>query len=120
MDHILRVSLILALGAIFMGFGFYVWLRSYLHSDDFRLFISNVTSDVIRSDAQFEPLDWQGMRVRTVGFNAEGSGVVRRLDAREVEADMSLSELVHGAWLIRDLRWQSCRWQSIYEKSKMS
>ena len=57
MDHILRVSLILALGAIFMGFGFYVWLRSYLHSDDFRLFISNVTSDVIRSDAQFEPLD---------------------------------------------------------------
>ncbi len=104
MDHILRVSLILALGAIFMGFGFYVWLRSYLHSDDFRLFISNVTSDVIRSDAQFEPLDWQGMRVRTVGFNAEGSGVVRRLDAREVEADMSLSELVHGAWLIRDLR----------------
>lgn len=104
MDHILRISVILALSAIFMGFGLYVWLRAYLHSDEFRIFISNVTSDVIRADAQFEPLDWQGMRVRTVGFNAVGSGVVCRLDAREVEADMSLSELVHGAWLIRDLR----------------
>ena len=104
MDHILRVSLILALGAIFMGFGFYIWLRSYLHSDDFRLFISEAMSDVISADVQFEPLNWQGMRVRTVAFNAQGSGIVRRLDAREVEADMSLSELVHGAWLIRDLR----------------
>ena len=104
MDHILRISLILALSAIFLGFGCYVWIRSYLHSDDFRLFISEVTSDVISADAEFEPLNWQGMRVRTIGFNAEGSGIVRRLDAREVEADISLSELVHGAWLIRDLR----------------
>ena len=104
MDHILRVSLILALGAIFMGFGFYIWLRSYLHSDDFRLFISKAMSDVISADVQFEPLNWQGMRVRTVAFNAQGSGIVRRLDAREVEANMSFSELLHGAWLIRDLR----------------
>ena len=101
---ILRISVILGLSAIILGFGCYVWIRSYLHSDDFRLFISEETSNVISADAQFEPLNWQGMRVRTIGFNAEGSGIVRRLDAREVEADISLSELVHGAWLIRDLR----------------
>ena len=104
MDHILRISLILTLSAIFVGFGFYIWIRSYLHSDDFRLFISEVTSAVIGADAQFKPLDWQGTRVRTIAVNADGGGIVRRLDAREVEADMSLSELVHGAWLVRDLR----------------
>ena len=94
MDHILRISLILTLSAIFVGFGFYIWIRSYLRSDDFRLFISEVTSAVIGADAQFKPLDWQGTRVRTIAVNAEGGGIVRRLDAREVEADMSLSELV--------------------------
>lgn len=99
----MRFVVVLGLLVIFAGFGGYVWLRSYLHSEEFRNFIAKHSGDAMDAHAQLEPLYWQGMRASTQAFQAEGDGFVRAVEARGIEAGVSVSEISRGVWLINDL-----------------
>lgn len=85
------------------GFGVYAWLKSYLHSDDFRLFVGDAVSEVMGADAQFELFEWQGMHAKTAGFSAKNGGVVRRVTANDVQGNVSLAGASRGVWEIPDV-----------------
>ena len=99
-----RIIAILVLTVILAGFGLYSWLKSYLHSDDFRVFISETVGSVMGADAQFELFEWQGMHARTAGFSASNGGVITQMRADGVQASVGLSGVRRGVWEISDVR----------------
>jgi len=101
---VLRTLSILVVVVILAGFGLYSWLKSYLHSDDFRVFMSETVGDVMGADAQFELFEWQGMRARTAGVSLENGGVVREMRADGVQASISLAGVRRGVWEVSDVR----------------
>lgn len=100
----LRTLSILVVCVILAGFGVYSWLKSYLHSDDFRVFISDAVGDALGADAQFELFEWQGMNARTSGFVSENGDVVRRIKADGVRARLGLGGVRRGVWEVSDVR----------------
>ena len=103
MRYAIRFFVFLGLAITLAGFGGYVWLRSYLHSEEFRVFIAEHSGKAMEVDVELEPLYWQGMRASTQGLKAEGLGFVRSVEARGIEAGLSVSEIGRGVWLINDL-----------------
>ncbi|MBT8045354.1 MAG: hypothetical protein KJO79_10425 [Verrucomicrobiae bacterium] len=101
---LIRAAVILAFGVIVAGFVFYSWLKSYLHSDDFRIFMGETVGYVMDADAEFELFEWQGMHARTAGFKAENGGIIRRMKADGLQADISLAGVRRGVWEISDVR----------------
>ncbi len=101
---ILRILTILLVGVILAGFGVYSWLKSYLHSDDFRVFISETVGDAIGADAHFELFEWQGMDARTAGFVSENGTVIRGIKADGVQARIGLGGIRRGVWEVSDVR----------------
>lgn len=101
---ILRVLSILLVCVILGGFGVYSWLKSYLHSEEFRVFISDTVGDAIGSEAEFELFEWQGMDARTAGFKSENGKVIRKIKADGVRARLGLGGVRRGVWEISDVR----------------
>ena len=99
-----RMVAVLVFVAILAGFGLHAWLRSYLHSDEFRVFMGGEVGAVMDADARFELFEWQGMHVRTAEFLAEGSGMIRRMTANDVQGNVGLAAVRRGVWEIEDLR----------------
>lgn len=99
-----RVIALLVAVVILGGFGLYSWMQSYLHSDDFRVFIGDSVGDVMDADAEFELFEWLGMDVRTGGFAAVSDGLMQRMEAEGMQARLSLSGVRRGVWEISDLR----------------
>ena len=100
-----RISAILALLVVLSGFGLYFWMKSYLHSEDFRIFMGDAVGDVMGAEAKFEPFSWQGMDVRTGGLVVSRSGgKLEKMEAEGVEATLSLAGIRRGVWEISDLR----------------
>lgn len=99
-----RILGILVLVAILAGFGGYFWLRSYLHSDDFRVFLGQKVGVVMGADAKFELFEWQGMQARTGGFSADNGKLIKSMRADGIEAKVNLSGIKRGVWEITDLR----------------
>lgn len=100
----LRILGILALSLILAGFGLYFWMQSYLHSDDFRVFIGDTVGEVMEAEAEFELFEWQGMDVRTGGLKAQSDGFLQKMNADGVQARLSLARVRRGVWEISDLR----------------
>lgn len=101
---VLRISLILLVGVILTGFGVYSWLRSYMHSDDFRIFVSDTVGSALSADAHFELFEWQGMDARTDGFVSENGQNVRAIKADGVQAKIGLGGISRGVWEVSDVR----------------
>lgn len=101
---VFRTLAILVLAVILAGFGLYSWLRSYLHSDDFRVFMGETVSGVMGADAQFELFEWQGMNARTAGLSVENGRVIRHMRADGVKASIGLSGVRRGVWEVSDIR----------------
>lgn len=100
----LRILALLLICVILAGFGLYAWLKSYLHSDDFRIFMSEVVGDAIGAEAQFELFEWQGMDARTAQFVSENGDVIRGLKADGVQATVGLGGIRRGVWEISNVR----------------
>jgi len=79
-------------------------MRSYLRSDDFRVFIGESVGNVMNADAEFELFEWQGMDVRTDELRAESDGFMRGMKAEGLQARLSLAGVRRGVWEISDLR----------------
>ena len=99
-----RVLAMLVLMAIAVGIGGYFWLRSYLHSDDFRIFLGQKVGEAIQAEAHFELFEWQGMEAKTEGFSAENGKLIKTMRADGVQAEVNLSGVKRGVWEISDLR----------------
>lgn len=99
-----RVVSILVLAVILAGFGGYFWLKSYLRSDAFRVFMGDAVGAAMGSDARFELFDWRGMQAQTAGFSSENGGLVRSVRADDIQARVSLSGVRRGVWEVSDLR----------------
>lgn len=100
----LRILSILLVCVILAGFGVYSWLRSYIHSDDFRVFISEAVGDAIGAEAHFELFEWQGMDARTAGFVAENGDIIRGIKADGVQARIGLGGVRRGVWEVSNVR----------------
>lgn len=100
----------LAVLVIVAGFGLYAWLKSYLHSDDFRVFMSDTVAGVMGGEAQFELFEWQGMRANTAGLSVEDGGFIQRMRADGIQANLSLAGVRRGVWEVSDVRVNKLDW----------
>ncbi len=90
--------LILSVIVIVVGYGM---LRSYLHSDAFRKFLSAEASETAGVTGEFAPFDWDGLAVETESFEATGTGLVTAVRADGLHTEVGLGGVRRGVWEIR-------------------
>lgn len=91
---------LLAFGVIGFGAG-YALIRTYLHSDAFRKFLSIEASEMARVTGEFAPFRWEGLAVDTDAFEATGSGPVTALRADGLHTEIGLGGVTRGVWEVR-------------------
>ncbi|MES2921670.1 MAG: hypothetical protein V4819_08990 [Verrucomicrobiota bacterium] len=91
---------LLVLGIVCLGVG-YAMLRSYLHSDAFRKFLSVEASDMGHVTGEFGPFHWDGLAVDTDSFEAKGEGLITGLRADSLHTEIGLGGVRRGVWEIR-------------------
>jgi hypothetical protein len=91
---------LLVIGVIAFG-GIYAAVRSYLHSDAFRNFLSAEASDATGVSGQFAPFQWDGLAVDTDSFEATGEGIVTAVKADGLHTEVGLGGLRRGVWEVR-------------------
>lgn len=99
-----RIVVMLAIGVFLTAGCTYFLLHSYLRGDKFRVLINQLVGDVIGANVEFNSLEWKGVKVRTDGFRAEGSGSLRSAYATDLTANMRLLHLFSGEWFIENLQ----------------
>lgn len=82
--------------------GGYAAVRSYLHSDKFRKFLSAEASKVAAVSGEFSPFRWQGLAVDTDGFHAKGEGLVTEIRADGLHTEIGLGGIGRGVWEVRE------------------
>lgn len=88
-------------GLLVVGaFGGYIGLRSYLHSEAFRSFLSAQVGKSIEAKSEFAPFHWNGLSVSTDRFTASDGPVMRNAEARGLRTEISLNKVSQGLWLI--------------------
>lgn len=93
------IALVLAIGGGGVGYGL---MRSYLHSDGFRVMVSDQVSQALDVEGAFGPLRWDGLAARTTGFEAAGDGQLLAIKADDVRTEIGLGGLRDGYWLLKD------------------
>lgn len=81
-------------------------IRSYLHSDSFRRFLSVKASDVAGVEGEFEPFRWDGLAVDSPVFKGSGQGMVKDLRIEGLHTEVGLGGLGRGVWEIQSSRVQ--------------
>lgn len=84
----------------------YGMVRSYLHSDGFRKFLSAKASEVAKVEGQFSPFRWDGLAVNTSGFDAAGDGFLKSMKMEGLHTEVGLGGLGRGVWEIQSSRVQ--------------
>lgn len=93
----------LALAGLVMVGG-YVWVRQWLHGEDFRKLLSAEAGEALGAETEFAPLRWDGTVMSTDSCVAVGDGVVRKVDARGLELQVGLGALRRGVVELRNAR----------------
>lgn len=94
---------LLVLGVVFFGI-VYAAVRSYLHSDGFRKFLSAEASDLVGVSGEFRAFHWDGLAVDTDSFEATGQGLVSAVKADGLHTEVGLSGLKRGVWEVQGSR----------------
>ena len=84
----------------------YSMIRSYLHSDAFRRFLSEKASEVADVDGEFTPFRWDGLAVDTSAFEATGRGIVKGLRLDGLHTEVGVGGVRRGVWEIQGSRVQ--------------
>lgn len=82
----------------------YAGLRSYLHSDAFREFLSNKVSRATGVKGGFSPFRWEGLALRTEVFSAKGDGAIRELRIDGLQTEVGLDGVRRGVWELKNSR----------------
>lgn len=93
------ILLVLAIGGGAIGYGL---IRSYLHSDAFRVLLSNQVSDALEVEGAFAPLRWDGLAARTEKFEGIGEGDLLAIRADDVRTEIGLDGFRDGYWLLKN------------------
>lgn len=91
---------VLVIGAV----GGYLSLRAYLHSGDFREFLSELVGKGLHSEVALEPFRWDGLQVHCGGIETEGQEMVRKMRASSVQTEVGLGGVSRGVWKLRGAR----------------
>lgn len=84
----------------------YAVVRSYLHSDAFRKFLSERVSSAAHVSGEFTPFRWDGLAVDSSAFEATGQGVVKELRVEGLHTEVGMNGLRRGVWEIQGSRAQ--------------
>lgn len=76
----------------------YLQLRAYLHSEEFRAMLGAQVGKTLGVRGSFEPFRWDGLQVRTGGFEGEGEGLLSGLRAAELRTEVGLGGVRQGVW----------------------
>ena len=79
----------------------YVGIRKYLHSEGFRLLLSEQASHTLGIHGEFSPFRWDGLQVDTGGFEADGPGAMSHVRADNLHTEVGLGAVTHGTWQLR-------------------
>ena len=79
----------------------YLMLRSYLHSDGFRKFLSGEVSRAANVKGEFSPFRWDGLAVDTPAFEATGEGPLAVLQADGLHTEISFDGVRRGVWELK-------------------
>ncbi|MFD0895233.1 hypothetical protein KBB96_00260 [Luteolibacter ambystomatis] len=96
-----RITAVLGVGAFLILVLAYVGVRRYLHSEGFRVLLSEQASRVLGVPGQFSPFHWDGLQVDTSAFSAEGEGEVKNLRADNLHLEVGLNGVTKGEWHVR-------------------
>jgi len=98
-------SLLIAGGLLVVGAAVgYGLLRSYLHSDGFRLFLSAEVGKAAGVRGEFGAFRWDGLAVDTTKFDAEGDGMVAAVRADALYTEVDLGGVRRGVWQLEGAR----------------
>jgi hypothetical protein len=92
---------VLVLGVVGLGAG-YGMVRSYLHSDAFRKFLSVEAGNAAGVTGEFAPFHWDGLAVETDSFEATGEGRITGVRADGLHTEIGLGGVRRGVWEVRD------------------
>lgn len=82
----------------------YAGVRSYLHSDAFRAFLSNQISRAANVKGEFSPFRWEGLAMHTDVFAATGDGLIRDLRIDGLQTEVGLGGVRRGVWELKNSR----------------
>ncbi len=91
---------LLATGVVLLGAA-YIAIRSYLHSDGFRKFLSAEASEMAGVNGEFGKFHWEGLAVDADSFEASGDGLVTAVRADGLHTEIGLGGLRRGVWEVR-------------------
>ncbi len=96
-----KASIGLVIGLVVLAGVVFLAIRSYLHSDSFRTFLSGQVSEVAKVDGMFTPFRWQGLAVDANSFDATGAGLVRALKVDGLHTEVGLGGIGRGVWELK-------------------
>lgn len=87
-------------------FGARLWIKGYLQSDKFRLWISGELSRKLNAEVQLDGITWQDSSASTGTFTATGSPESRfaKIEARDLRATINTGAVWDRVWQVDEVR----------------
>jgi hypothetical protein len=101
-----KAAIGLVLAGLVVAAVLYAMVRSYLHSDAFRQFLSAKAGEVAGVSGEFTPFRWDGLAVDTSEFDGTGGGIVKHLRVEGMHTEVGLRGVSRGVWEIQGSRIQ--------------
>ncbi|WP_411827562.1 hypothetical protein [Luteolibacter sp. AS25] len=92
---------VLVVVAFFAG---YIGLRSYLQSEGFRRFLSAEAGGAAKVKGEFKDLRWDGLAVKTDGFQGAGKGPISSISVERIETEIGYGGFSRGVWEVKPTR----------------
>ncbi|MGJ8643948.1 MAG: hypothetical protein ACSHX9_11110 [Luteolibacter sp.] len=99
-----KILAVLAIVVVVALAGGYMWLRSYLHSEDFRKFLAAELGDAANVEAVFGSFRWDGLAVQTEGVDAQGDELISSIHAERISTEVGFGGVSRGVWEIMATR----------------
>jgi len=97
---ILLALAVVVVAGVFVGTS--VWIRGFLHGEQFRLLVAAKTGEAFRSTATYSPLRWAGSSLFADSLQVEGNpgSIVQSLKADQIRAEVNWRAIWQGAWRV--------------------
>lgn len=79
----------------------YGMIRSYLHSEGFRKFLSAEAGEMAGVTGEFAPFRWDGLAVDADAFEATGEGPITKIRAEGLHTEVGLGGISRGVWEVK-------------------